>query len=80
MLQTAAIIVGIVVVASVILYITDRRTRGEPIDMGILAKISSFSAIVTGGIIFALQSDAVAEAVSTVSESAQDMFVGKPTF
>jgi len=73
-------IVGIVVVAAILLYVVDRKSRGEPMDMGILAKISSFSAIVTGGIVFALQSDSVTEAVTAVTETAQDMFVGKPSF
>jgi hypothetical protein len=79
-MQTMFMIVGIVVVASVALYVIDRKTRGEPIDMGILAKISSFSGIVAGGIIFALQSDSVSEAVTAATETAQDMFVGKPSF
>jgi|694.fasta_scaffold00940_25 hypothetical protein len=79
-MHTGLVIVGIVVVAAIILYVVDRKSRGEPIDLGILAKISSFSAIVTGGIVFALQSESVTEAVSAVTESAQDMFVGKPSF
>ena len=79
-MHTGLVIVGIVVVAAIVLYIVDRKSRGEPIDLGILAKISSFSAIVSGGIVFALQSDSVTEAVAVVTESAQDMFVGKPSF
>lgn len=79
-MHTGLVIVGIVVVAAILLYVVDRKSRGEPIDLGILAKISSFSAIVTGGIVFALQSDSVTEAVTAVTESAQDMFVGKPSF
>ena len=73
-------VVAIVVVASVILYVVDRKTRGEPIETAILAKIASFSGLATGGVVFALQSDAVSEAVTMVTDSAQDMFVGKPTF
>jgi hypothetical protein len=73
-------IVGIVVVAAILLYVVDRKSRGEPIDLSILTKITSFSAIVAGGIVFALQSDSVTEAVTAVTETAQDMFVGKPSF
>jgi hypothetical protein len=79
-METSLIIVAIVVVASIVLYIADRKTRGQPIEFPILAKIASFSGLATGGVVFALQSDAVSEAVSAVTDSAQDMFVGKPTF
>lgn len=79
-MQTILVIIGLVVVASVALYVIDRKSRGEPIEMSVLAKISSFSAIVSGGIIFALQTEYVSEAVTTVTETAQDMFVGKPSF
>lgn len=79
-MQTVLMIIGMVVVASIALYVIDRKSRGEPIELSILAKISSFSAIVSGGIIFALRSEYVSEAVTTVTETAQDMFVGKPSF
>ena len=79
-METSLIIVAIVVVAAVVLYIADRKTRGQPIEFPILAKIASFSGLATGGVVIALQSDAVSEAVSAVTDSAQDMFVGKPTF
>lgn len=76
MFETLAIVVGIVVVATLVLYIVDRRTKGEPMDYGILAKLVAFAGIVSGGIVIGLQSDAV----STAVETAQDMFVGKPAF
>lgn len=79
-METPLIIVAIVVVASIVLYIADRKTRGQPIEFPILAKIASFSGLATGGVVFALQSDAVSDAVAAVTDSAQDMFVGKPTF
>lgn len=79
-METSLTIVAIVVVASIVLYIADRKTRGQPIEFPILAKIASFSGLATGGVVFALQSDAVSEAVTAVTDSAQDMFVGKPTF
>ena len=79
-METSLVIVAIVVVAAIVLYIADRKTRGQPIEFPILAKIASFSGLATGGVVFALQSDAVSEAVSAVTDSAQDMFVGKPTF
>ncbi len=73
-------VVAIVVVASAILYVADRKTRGEPIEIPILAKIASFAGLATGGVVFALQSDTVLDAVASVSEGAQEMFVGKPAF
>ena len=79
-MQTSLIIVAIVVVAAAVLYIADRKTRGQPIEVPILAKIASFAGLATGGVVFALQSDTISDAVASVSESAQDMFVGKPTF
>lgn len=79
-METSAMIVAIVVVAAAVLYIADRKTRGQPIEFPILAKIVSFSGLATGGVVFALQTDAVSEAVSAVTDGAQDMFVGKPTF
>jgi len=80
MIGTLATIVGVVVVASLVLYIVDRKSRGEPLDMTVAAKIASFSGLATGGIVFALQSDAVSDAVAVVTDTAQDMFVGTPSF
>jgi hypothetical protein len=76
MFETLAIVVGIVVVATLLLYVVDRRSKGEPMDYAILAKFGAFAGIVSGGIVVGLQSDAV----STAVETAQDMFVGKPAF
>jgi hypothetical protein len=76
MFETLALVVGIVVVATLVLYIVDRRSKGEPMDYAVLAKIVAFAGIVSGGIVVGLQSDAV----STAVETAQDMFVGKPAF
>jgi FtsH-binding integral membrane protein len=79
-MYTNLMIVAIVMVAAVVLYIVDRKSKGEPIDFGTLFKLTSFSGIVTGGVVFAVQSDSVAEVVAVATESTQDMFVGKPTF
>lgn len=75
-----AVIVGGVVVAAIIVYLSDRWSKKAPVETGALAKIVSFSGLVAGGIVFALQSEDVSEAVAAVTETAQDMFVGKPTF
>ena len=79
-MDTSITVVAIVVVAATVLYIADRKARGEPIEFPILAKIASFAGLATGGVVFALKSDTVLDAVASVGESAQDMFVGKPTF
>ena len=66
--------------AAIVVYVSDRWSKSAPIETGALAKIASFAGLVAGGIVFALQSDDVAQTVETVSEVAQDMFVGQPTF
>ena len=58
----------------------DRKGKGEPVEVSTLAKLTSFAGVLTGGVVFALQAEEVSEAVSAVTETAQEMFVGKPTF
>ena len=73
-------IVLAVVVVAILLYVMDRKGKGAPIEGSLLFKIASFSGLVTGGVVFALQADGIPEAIESVSEVAQDMFVGQPTF
>lgn len=73
-------VVAIVATAAAVLYMSDRRSKGEPVDIATLFKLVSFSGLAAGGIVFALQTDIVSDAVATVTEGAQDMFVGKPSF
>jgi len=82
------IIVASVAVALVafILYALDRKSKGEPIAWDIAGKLSLFGGLITSGVLFAITTEGVVEAVKTVSENVpsvsavQDMFVGQPTF
>lgn len=76
---SGGIVLAVVVVAS-LLYVMDRKSKGSPIEGSLLFKIASFSGLVTGGVVFALQADGIPAAIESVSEVAQDMFVGQPTF
>ena len=58
----------------------DRKSRGAPLDYGLATKIATFSGLVTGGVLFAVQADGISAAVETATETATDMFVGQPTF
>ena len=82
------IVVASVAVALVafIAYALDRKAKGEPISWETAAKISLFGGLVTSGVVFATGSEAITDAVKTVTDSVpsvvavQDMFVGLPTF
>lgn len=58
----------------------DRKSRGSPVDFGLASKIATFSGLVTGGVLFAVQAEGLPAAVEAVTETATDMFVGQPTF
>lgn len=72
-----------VAIVAFILYALERRSKEEPIAWDIAGKLALFSGLITSGVVFATTTDltAVAENVAPVlSEAAQDMFVGNPTF
>ena len=82
-------IVLIVSLLSFILYVLDRRMRSEPIDWITALKITSVGALLSGGTGYALSSEDLSQVVEKVaevvkevpvSEVAQEMFVGVPTF
>jgi len=82
MMIIASIAVALV---SFIVYALERRSKKEPIVWEDALKLSLFSGIVTSGVVFASTADvtSVSEVAKTVSEtaaSAQDMFVGSPSF
>ena len=70
-------IVAVVAFAAVVLYVVERYTRGKKIDALDGAKLGVLSAGLTGGVLYATGSE---ETIASVVETAQDMFVGKPTF
>lgn len=69
-------ILAVVVFAVVVIYVVERYTRQKPVEVADATKLAVLSAGITGGVLYAIDTDAVA----TVAEAAQDMFVGKPSF
>jgi len=79
-MYTLAMIAGAVAVIAFVLYIWDRKTKGADIEWLDAGKLALGAGGAAGGIAYAVGADEVAEAVSTVAEKAQEMFVGKPEF
>jgi uncharacterized membrane protein YsdA (DUF1294 family) len=67
-----------------VLYVLDRRMRGEPIDWITALKVSVVGALLSGGTGYAMGEPEVAEVIKVaevVSKTdSQEMFVGVPTF
>lgn len=81
--QTIGIVVAGAVLVAVVLYIWDRRTKHQTIDVLDAAKLALGSGAVAGGVAYAVTGDAlpvVADVVSEAIPAVQDMFVGKPGF
>lgn len=79
-LQMFGMIIGAVMIVAALLYVLDRRSKKVPVDYSDLAKLTVGAGAVTGGVVYAVGSDAVADVAETVTTVAQDMFVGKPDF
>lgn len=77
---TLAMIAGIVAVVAFVLYIWDRKSKGAEIEWLDAGKLALGAGGAAGGIAYAVGADDVADAVTTVAEKAQEMFVGKPEF
>lgn len=85
MLIIAAVAVALV---GFIIYALERRTKGEPIQWDVAGKISLLSGLITSGVVFATTAEVptpdviqkVAETTTDAIASAQDMFVGTPSF
>ena len=79
------IVAASVALASFIVYALERRSKAEPIVWEDAIKIGLFGGIVSAGIVFVSVGApesvvATAAAAAVVSETAQDMFVGTPSF
>lgn len=79
-LYMLGMIAGVVAVVAFVLYIWDRKTKGEQIEWLDAGKLALGAGGVAGGIAYAVGAEDVADAVATVTEKAQEMFVGKPEF
>lgn len=77
---TAFLIVGAIAAAAVGLYVMDRYSKGKEIIWTDLGKIGVVSSLLSGGILFAVQTDAGAAVVESVKATTQEMFVGTPAF
>lgn len=81
--QTIGIIVAVVVVSVVVLYIYDRRSKQQSVDILDAAKLALGAGSIAGGVTYAVTGEGVVDVVETISKAAevtQDMFVGKPEF
>jgi hypothetical protein len=81
--QTIGIIVAVVVVAVVVLYIYDRRSKHQPVDVMDAAKLALGAGSIAGGVTYAVTGEGIPDVVETISKAAdvtQEMFVGKPEF
>ena len=77
---TLAMIAGVVAVIAFVLYIWDRKSKGEDIEWLDAGKLALGAGGAAGGIAYAVGAEEVTEAVSAVATQAQEMFVGKPEF
>jgi hypothetical protein len=78
--QTLGIVAVIVAAVIVILYVWDRRTKQQPVDMGDAVKLALGAGTVAGGVAMAVTGDISPEVLQTATEVTQEMFVGKPEF
>jgi hypothetical protein len=80
--QMMGLIAGAVLVVAILLYVYDRRSKQQPIDVLDAAKLGVGAAAIAGGVTYAVGGDAVADAVQSVAAVLpdQEMFTGKPEF
>jgi hypothetical protein len=79
-LESLAMIAGVVAVVAIVLYVWDRKTKDQPVDVIDAAKLAIGAGGVAGGVAYAVGAEDVTEVVTSVAASAQEMFVGKPEF
>jgi hypothetical protein len=79
-LYTLTMIAGVVAVAAFVLYVWDRKSRGAEIEWLDAGKLALGAGGAASGIAYAVGADDVADVVATVTDTAQEMFVGKPEF
>lgn len=78
--QTLGILAAVFASVAVILYVWDRRSKHEDVDVMDAAKLAIGAGGVAGGVAYAVGTDAIEDAVSEGAAMAQEMFVGKPEF
>lgn len=80
--QTIGMLVGAVLIVTVLLYVYDRRSKHQPVDVFDAAKLGVGAAAIAGGVTYAVGGEALADAVQSVAAVLpdQEMFTGKPEF
>ena len=78
--ETLGMIAGVFAVVAIILYVWDRRSKQEPVDVMDAAKFAVGAGGVAGGVAYAVGTDVIESAVSASAGLAQEMFIGKPDF
>ena len=73
-------VAGVVAVIAFVLYVWDRKSKGDDIEWMDAGKLALGAGATAGGIAYAVGTEDVADAVTSVAEKAQEMFVGKPEF
>lgn len=79
-IQTLAILAGVVAVVAVLLYVWDVRSKQQAVSLADATKIAVGAGSLAGGVAYAVGGENLAEAIESVTESAQEMFVGNPGF
>jgi hypothetical protein len=75
---TLGIVAGVVALLAIVLYVWDRRSKQQPVDVIDAAKLAVGVSTVAGGVAYAVTG--VDDVVEQVVDTAQEMFVGKPEF
>lgn len=78
--QTLGIIAVAVAIAAIVLYVWDRRSKQRSVDYSDATKIALGAGSIAGGVAYAMGGEGIADAIETVTSTAQEMFVGKPEF
>jgi hypothetical protein len=81
--QTIGMITAVVVVVVVVLYVYDRRSKQQPVEVVDAAKLAVGAGAIASGVTYAVGGDSLPDVVETVAKSTevvQEMFTGKPEF
>jgi hypothetical protein len=80
--QTLGLVVGAVIVVTVLLYVYDRRSKHQAVDVFDATKLALGAGAIAGGVTYAVGGDAVTDAVESIAGAVaeQEMFVGKAEF
>jgi hypothetical protein len=77
-METIGMVAGVVAIVILVIYVWDRKTKQQPIDIMDAVKFMFGASGIAGGVAYAVSG--TEEAIETTTEVVQDMFVGKPEF